>query len=78
MNSGQEGDDHYDKKTLLCKSIKGSYNQSSHRNIFVFLLPGKSAKAFQSLQNGIGQNPIRLLDLESSSLSETNRQERNF
>ena len=36
--------------------MKGNYNCSSHQNIFVSLLAGRSPKAFQSLQSEIGHN----------------------
>lgn len=42
------------------KILKGNYNCSSHQNIFVSLLAGRSPKAFQSLQSEIGHNPSLL------------------
>jgi len=44
------------KKKKKKKSMKGNYNCSSHQNIFVSLLAGRSPKAFQSLQSEIGHN----------------------
>lgn len=79
MDSGREIKD-YGKKTLFCKSMKGHCNSSSHPNIFVFFLPGKSAKALQRLQNEMGHNASRLLSssgLRCSPLSETNSREQN-
>lgn len=62
MSSGQELKDHYGKRPpLKRKTMKGDYNNSSHQSIFVSLLTGKSAKAFQSLQNESGHNPNLLL-----------------
>lgn len=67
---------------VLQKRTKGDYNCSSHQNIFVSLLAGKSPKAFQNLQNEISHDPWAFfwahLDSWSSSLTETNRRERNF
>lgn len=80
MDSGQERKDHYGKKTLFCKSMKGHYNSSCHANIFVSFLPGRSAKALQSLQNEMGRNASRLLSssgLRCSSLGEANSREWN-
>lgn len=46
---------------VLQKTMKGNYNYSSHQTFFISFLPGKSVKAFQSLQNETGHNPSHLL-----------------
>lgn len=70
------------KKTpFFPKSMKSNDNYSSHQNVFVSLLPGKSANAFRTYKMKLAITRAFFcthLDLWSSSPNETNRREWNF